>query len=115
MGYFTLKTGSNGQYYFGLHASNGENILQSEGYISKQSAENGIASVRANSQFDGRFDRRTSSSGQYYFVLKASNGEILGRSEMYSSRAMMELGVQSVKTNAPAAAIRDLVSLGNFS
>lgn len=106
MGYFTLKTGSNGQYYFSLHASNGEKILQSEGYTSKQSAENGIASVKTNASFDSRYDRRTASNGQFYFVLKAANGEIIGTSEMYTSQAGRDNGIQSVKTNAPDAPIK---------
>lgn len=106
MGYFSLKTGSNGQYYFSLHASNGEKILQSEGYQTKQGAENGIASVRANAPIDSRYDKRTASNGQYYFVLKASNGEIIGTSEMYVSQSGRDNGIQSVKTNAPSAPIK---------
>ncbi len=48
MGEFTLFKGKDDQYYFNLKADNGEIIAQSEGYTSKQSAENGIASVRSN-------------------------------------------------------------------
>ena len=48
MGKFTLFKGKDDQYYFNLKADNGEIIAQSEGYTSKQSAENGIASVRSN-------------------------------------------------------------------
>lgn len=48
MGTFTLFKGKDDQYYFNLKADNGEIIAQSEGYTSKQSAENGIASVRSN-------------------------------------------------------------------
>ena len=35
------------------------------------------------------------------------NGEIIGRSESYSSTAATERGIQSVKTNAPLAVIED--------
>ena len=48
MGKFTLFKGKNDQYYFNLKAANGEIICQSEGYVSKQGAENGIASVKEN-------------------------------------------------------------------
>ena len=48
MGEFTLFKGKDDQYYFNLKADNGEIIAASEGYTSKQSAENGIASVRSN-------------------------------------------------------------------
>lgn len=43
---FEIFKGSNGQYYFRLKAENGEIIAQSEGYTSKQGAQNGIAAVR---------------------------------------------------------------------
>ncbi len=48
-----------------------------------------------------------SMSGEPYFVLKATNGEVIGRSEMYSSASAMENGIESVKTNGPAAAVKD--------
>ena len=45
--------------------------------------------------------------GSPYFVLKAANGEIIGKSEMYSSVAAMEKGIASVVTNAAEAEIVD--------
>ena len=47
----------------------------------KSGAENGIESVRTNSPKDARYERKESSSGQPFFVLKAANGEPIGRSE----------------------------------
>lgn len=44
---------------------------------------------------------------KYYFVLKASNGETIAQSEMYSSKQAALSGIQSVKTNAPNAPVRD--------
>ena len=37
--------------------------------------------------------------------LKASNGEVIGVSETYSSKAAMDTGIDSVKKNAPIAPI----------
>lgn len=37
------------------------------------------------------------------FNLKAGNGEIIGKSEMYSSKSACENGIQSVMKNAPEA------------
>src|SRR5687767_3755070 len=98
---FEIKKGSSGQYRFNLKAGNGEIILSSEQYLSKQGAEGGIASVRSTAPYDSRYERRQASSGQPYFVLKAFNGEIIGRSETYSSTYSMEMGIESVKRNAP--------------
>jgi uncharacterized protein YegP (UPF0339 family) len=49
------------------------------------------------------FDRRKAKDGQDYFVLKAGNGEIIGKSEMYKSAAGMENGIKSVMKNAKGA------------
>ncbi len=43
---YTMFQGRDGLYYFNLKANNGEIILQSEGYTSKQGAVNGIAAVK---------------------------------------------------------------------
>jgi len=107
-GKFEIKKTASGQFMFNLKAGNGEIILTSEQYVSKAGASNGIASVRTNSQIDSRFEERTSTGGSPYFVLKASNGEIIGRSEMYSSTSAMKNGIGSVKSNAPSATVSDL-------
>jgi uncharacterized protein YegP (UPF0339 family) len=106
-GKFELNTSSNGKFFFNLKASNGQIILSSEMYDTKSGAENGIASVKKNAADDARYERLTASSGDPYFVLKAGNGERIGRSETYKSSAAMENGIESVKTNAPDAPIAE--------
>jgi uncharacterized protein len=105
---FVIQKGSSGQYRFNLKAGNGEIILSSETYQTKQGAKNGIESVKTNAPNDARYERKTASNNQPYFVLKAANGEAIGRSETYSSTSAMENGIESVKRNAPAAAVEDL-------
>ena len=46
-------------------------------------------------------------SGQYHFVLKAGNGEIIATSERYTTKAGAKNGIESVKTNAPTAKVDD--------
>ena len=86
-------------------AGNGQVILSSEMYESKSAAESGIASVQSNAGDDGRYDRLTSSAGDPYFTLKAGNGQVIGRSEIYKSTASMENGIESIKNNAPGSAV----------
>jgi hypothetical protein len=104
---FDLKQSGSGQFMFNLKAVNGEVILTSELYKQKQSAIVGIESVKANAGDDTRYERKTAKNGQPYFVLTATNGEVIGKSEMYSSVSAMENGIQSVKKNGPVAAIED--------
>jgi len=106
-GKFELKTAANGKFHFNLKAGNGQIILSSEMYETRTAAENGIESVKKNGGEDARFERRTSSTGAPYFVLKASNGQEIGRSEMYTSDTAMENGIESVKTNAPDGSTAD--------
>lgn len=107
MGKFVITTRKNGEFQFNLKAVNGQIILASEGYTTKVSCLNGIESVKKNSKDDSKFDKKESSNGKYYFNLKASNGQIIGTSEMYESAAGRDKGIESVKTNAPDAATDD--------
>lgn len=108
MGKFIIKKRSNGEFQFNLKAGNGEVILTSEGYSTKSSCENGIDSVKTNSQDYSKYDKKVSSNNKYYFNLKASNGQIIGTSEMYESSSGRNNGIESVKSNAPDAIIEDL-------
>ncbi|GGP23655.1 YegP family protein [Silvimonas iriomotensis] len=102
-GKFHLKTAKDGQFMFNLHAANGQIILTSELYTAKASALNGIESVRKNAPDDVHYERKESKDGHPYFVLKAANHQVIGKSEMYNSKAAMENGIESVKKNGPDA------------
>lgn len=45
-GKFVIKKGSSGQFHFNLVSANGEVVVTSETYTTKQSAQDGIESVR---------------------------------------------------------------------
>jgi|SRR5882757_2676442 len=107
MGKFVIKTGTNGQFYFSLKADNGQKILASEGYTTKAACTNGIESVKTNAKDDSKYARETSSNSKFYFNLKASNGQIIGTSEMYETAAGRDNGIESVKSNAPGAAVEE--------
>ncbi len=109
-GTFDLKKSTRGKFMFNLKAGNHEIILTSELYETKAGAQNGIASVKTNAPSDSRYDRRTAKDDSPYFVLKAGNGEIIGKSEMYKSTSGMENGIESVKKNGPDATVKDLTS-----
>lgn len=93
---FNLFTGADGEWYFNLRAANGEIVLQSEGYVQRAGAENGIASVRDNGKLAEQYEIREAQNGQHYFVLKAQNHELIGRGEMYASLSNAERGVEAL-------------------
>jgi uncharacterized protein len=102
------RSEKNAEFYFRLKAANGKIILSSEGYKGKSSCENGIASVKKNAPMDERYDRKINKAGQYYFNLKAGNGEIIGTSESYATADNRDQGIEAVKSSAPDAMITDL-------
>lgn len=58
----------------------------------------------------GSFELYTDRAGKYRWRLKAGNGEIIAVGEAYESRAGAVKGIESVKKNAPPAAIRELLA-----
>ncbi len=101
---YLLKNSKNGKFTFSLLAGNNQVVMTaSDIYETKEAALNGIESCKKNGTDDARFERKKSSADEPYFVLKTDNGQIIGKSEMYSSLASMENGIASVKTNAGAA------------
>ncbi len=105
---FELERSSDGQFYFNLKAANGEVAVTSELYVGKSGATRGIEAVKQNAPEPQRFARLQSKSGEPYFVLKAANHEPIGTSEMYSSKAARDSGIEAVQRSASQATTLDL-------
>lgn len=108
-GYFQISQTMNGQLTFNLKAGNHEVILTSSRLFGSVLAARGaIEMVRRNSRVEARFVRKVSGNSSPYFVLAAEDGQILGKSEMYSSAAAMEKGIRSVMTNGSSTVFKGL-------
>lgn len=92
---FETFKGLDSKYYFHARAGNGEIVLQSQAYTTSTSAKNGVASVTSNGAIAARYEVRAAANGEYYFVLKASNGAVIARGEMYASKYNAERGVST--------------------
>ncbi|MDA7535332.1 YegP family protein [Akkermansiaceae bacterium] len=73
--------------------------MQSQGYKDKKGCENGIASVTKNGPDESKFEKKDTSNGKFYFVLKAGNGQIIGQSQQYKSESGRDNGIASVGKN----------------
>jgi len=118
MGKFVVKETATG-FKFDLKAGNGEVIATSEVYTTKAACLNGIESVKVNcvggvedqtvenveAVKHPKFELYADKAGEYRFRLKAKNGEVIAVSEGYASKAGCENGIESVKKNAPEAAV----------
>mgnify|MGYP001817665677 FL=1 len=107
-GKFVITKGKDNKFYFNLKASNGQVILTSQGYKDKKSCLNGIDSVKKNSKTDARFEVKKSSNDKEYFVLNATNGQVIGKSQMYKSGSGCSNGKKSVANNAASATVVDV-------
>ena len=107
-GKFEISKRKNGEFQFYLKAGNCLVILTSEGYSSRDACNNGIDSVRRHAKAVANFDKKTAKDGSPYFALMASNGQSIGKSEMYRSTASRDKGIDSVMRNAGSAKISDL-------
>ena len=105
MGKFVISSRKNGAYHFNLKAGNGHVILSSESYKSKTACQNGIESVKKNAVNSARFEKISAPNGKFYFTLKASNGQVLGTSEMYETLSGLENGIESVQTNSAESTV----------
>ena len=118
MGKFVVRETTTG-FKFDLKATNGQTILSSEVYTTKAACLNGVNSIKANAVGEvedqtvepvetkkhPKFEIYNDKAGEFRFRLKAKNGEIVGTSEGYKTKANCENGVESVKKNAPEAEI----------
>ncbi|OGS94307.1 MAG: hypothetical protein A3K04_06760 [Gallionellales bacterium RBG_16_56_9] len=106
-GWFELSKNSDGQFHFVLKAENAETILTSELYKTKSSAENGIASVQANSIQDARYEKKQAKNGKYYFNLKAANQQVIATSQMHASEQQRDADIAAAKANGNSKTVKD--------
>ena len=104
---FEIYKDKAGEFRFRLVAKNKEAILASEGYKTKAACKNGIASVAKNSQEKEMFEVKEAKNGKAHFVLKAKNSQVIGTSQMYTTKRGAGCGMTSVAKNAKAGKIED--------
>lgn len=119
MGKFVVKATKTG-FVFNLKAGNGETIATSEVYTTEAACLKGVESVRkiaADAKLEDqtvaevaavtnpKFEMYTDKAGEFRFRLKARNGEVIAASEGYKAKASCLNGIDSVRRNAPDAAV----------
>ena len=87
---------SDAGFRFNLHARNGEIVLSSENYTTQAAAWNGAFAIQDAAALEGSFEVKTSLDNRFYFTLTAANGQVVGVSQLYTSRQSAEAGVASV-------------------
>ncbi len=93
---FVVFEGESGRYFYQLRAKNGEVVLRSQSYATEAGALNGTFSVADNGLETSSFEVLAAANGGFYFNLVAGNGEIIGSSEIYSTKSNATRGVRAM-------------------
>jgi uncharacterized protein YegP (UPF0339 family) len=104
--YFWLRANTAGQWTWSLHAANGENIAYGETYVARAAAANAIALVQGAPGNGCRFSKGQGSDRQWYWNLKATNGEIIARGEGYRAQADVDHVIQLVASTSAGTPVR---------
>jgi uncharacterized protein YegP (UPF0339 family) len=86
-GQIDMYKSSDNQWRFRVVAGNGRILMSSEAYVSKQGAENGIASVLENGVDPAMYQLNQTASGKYNLRLRAKNYEIIAFTQSYSTKS----------------------------
>ena len=108
---FHVTEAADGEWYFDLVAGNGQTIATSEMYVSEYNANRAVSAVVslvtaanvAAAVPEAKFQVFRGFDGEYYFHLRANNGEIVLQSQPYTRRASAIDGTTSVRTNGTDA------------
>ena len=106
-GWFDVNKSKADDFYFVLKAGNGEVVLTSEMYKSRDSANVGIASVQTNSGADGHYERAKAADGRFHFNMKAANHQVIGSSQLYATEGSRDAGIKSVQENGKTTTVKD--------
>jgi uncharacterized protein YegP (UPF0339 family) len=99
------KSDKNGEFYFTLRNNSDNVIITSEGYKQKSSAKKGIQSLMKNGAA-GNIDLKVGvTSGKPFFNVKATNGQVVGKSRVFVTEQERDASVEELKANITNAII----------
>ena len=99
------KTQAQEPFSFVFLNSQGKTLLKSENYKAKDSALNGITSVKKNCPNDTRYDLKESKNGKFFFNIKAANGQIIGTSPLFSTQSERDTAIGQLKGEGAKATL----------
>ena len=102
---FHVFAGKDNRYYFSLYAKNGAVVLQSQGYSSEAAALNGTFAVAENGAASAQWRVLAAGNGGYYLNLVAANNEVIGTSEVYTSKANAEAARDAIIALIPTVSL----------
>lgn len=100
-----VLVGETGKFRFNYFARNGQVVLSSESYTTEAAALNGAFAVQTEGANDAAYSIKENVSGGFYFTVTALNGEVVGTSQQYTTRASAAEAVGAVKALLPTVTV----------
>ena len=93
------------KYRFNLFAKNGQVVLSSEQYTTESAAFNGAFAVQAEGTESANYAVKQNTAGGFYFNLSAQNGQIIGTSQQYTTKAAAQSAISSMQAFLPTITV----------
>lgn len=100
-----MQSEATGKFRFNVHAKNGQVVLSSEQYTTPAAAFNGAFAVQAEGTTAANYSIKENASGGFYFTLQALNGEVIGVSQQYTTRASAASAITSLQSFLPTITV----------
>ncbi|MGD9493362.1 MAG: DUF1508 domain-containing protein [Bacteroidales bacterium] len=105
---FEIARSSDKKYYWSLKASFGQVLLTSGIYSSKDKCIEGIV-LSKDSIKNSNFLSKQTTNGEHYIVQISIDCQFLSRSEFYSTKESMNIGLTAIKKCIPIADIFEIL------
>ena len=102
-GFELFQSERDDQHYFHFNDANGQALLYSRGFSTAGQRDKRLTSVIQSAARENRFEVKEQ-NGQFFFILKARNGQEIARSRSFTSRSAAVDGVSFVNQAAPSYA-----------
>ena len=103
MRYRAFRRKKDDLFYFQFLSEDNDVILNSQSYSDKDSCFNGIRSVVSNAGNSARYEKSIDGDGKHFFILKAGNGQEIGRSIKYDTEADLDNAIANFIAEGPGA------------
>ena len=107
VGRFILSGDTERGYRFRLKASNGRVLLVSEIHRDRRACLDAIASAIEHGSNPSNFVKMVARNGKCRYLLKSSNNQVIGRSQVFSSVHWLQSGIATVVRNVRTTSIDD--------
>lgn len=97
-----------GNYTFALVSEQGEKMLLGGEFDNREDTEKAIQDVRVGSLMSQQIAAGKVASGEMFFVIKDSSGQIIAKSLLFDNQMTFDAALHNVKDNACVAEIAEL-------